>query len=201
MSSAKTFDQETLRFYGKEAPVYAAAGPAGTSRHLLGFLELLKPGARILELGCGGGRDSAAMLAQGFDVDVTDAVPEIARKAEERIGRPVKPMRFDELHACEEYDAVWANASLLHVPREGLTGILSLIYDALKPGGYHFASYKGGGTEGRDRFGRYFNYLSREQVMAAYVAAAAWQIVSIIEYEGGGYEGGSGPWVAVTLKE
>lgn len=58
----RAFDPVTLAFYADEAPVYAASSPGGTSRHLAGFLAQLPPGARILELGCGGGRDAAAML-------------------------------------------------------------------------------------------------------------------------------------------
>ena len=89
-------------------------GPAGTASP---FLNLLPPQARILELGCGGGRDAAVMIAAGFDVDPTDGTPEIVRIAEERLGRPVRVVHFDKLDALETYDAVWANASLLHVPR------------------------------------------------------------------------------------
>ena len=47
------------------------------------------------------------MIAARFDVDSTDGTPEIARKAEERLGRRVRVMRFDELDALEVYDAVW----------------------------------------------------------------------------------------------
>ena len=196
------FDETTLRFYAKEAPVYAASGPGGTSRHLSAFLDRLEPGARILELGCGGGRDSEAMIARGFDVDPTDGVPEIAAQAEQRIGRPVRTMRFDELKAEESYDAVWAHASLLHVPRSDLPAILERIYRALKPGGFHFANYKGGGTEGRDGFSRYFNYLSREQLVEVYSAAAPWSFLEISEYQGGGYQDRQlGPWIAVTVQK
>jgi SAM-dependent methyltransferase len=92
------------------------------------------------------------MIAAGFDVDPTDGTPEIARKAEERLGRRVRVMCFDELDALEVYDAIWASASLLHVLRSSLPQILALIFKALKPGGLHFASYKGGDAEGRDRF-------------------------------------------------
>jgi hypothetical protein len=85
------------------------------------------------------------MIAAGFDVDPTDGTPEIARKAEERLGRCVRVMRFDELDAREVYDAIWASASLLHVPRSSLPEILAFVFEALKPRGLHFASYKGRG--------------------------------------------------------
>ena len=70
----------------------------------------------------------------------------MAAKAEARLGRPVKVMRFDELSEVETYDAVWANASLLHVPRGALGDVLALVFAALKPNGLHFASYKAGGV-------------------------------------------------------
>ena len=193
-------DATTLRFYADEAPVYAASGPGSVSRWLRDFLALLPPGARILELGCGGGRDAEAMIAAGFDVDPTDGTPEIARKAEERLRSPVRVLRFDELDASSAYDAVWASASLLHVPRDALPHVLGLVSKALKPGGIHFASYKGGGKEGRDRFGRYFNYLSLQDVEDAYGQSASWEVLSVTEYVGGGYDGKEGPWVAITVR-
>ena len=110
-------DKTTLRFYAEKAEIYVASGPHGASLHLPDFLKKLRPGARILELGCGSGRDAEAMIKAGFDVEPTDGTPEIALKAEERLARKVRVMRFVELDSNEEYDAVWANASLLHVPR------------------------------------------------------------------------------------
>lgn len=196
-----TFDPETLRFYSNEAPVYSASGPQGASRHLASFLDLLEPGARILELCCGGGRDAEAMIRRGFAVDPTDGTPEIARKAAERLERPVRVMRFDELHERDRYDAVWAHASLLHVPRVALTSVLQSIYRALRPGGFHFASFKSGDGEGRDRFGRYFNYLDKPALLGIYQAAAPWEIVAIDEYMGGGYEGSETPWIALTVRK
>jgi SAM-dependent methyltransferase len=195
------FDPETLAFYAAEAPVYTASGKDGSFKHLEPFLALLLPGASILELGCGGGYDAAFMLARGFDVDATDGVPEMAAKATARIGRPVGTMRFDELCAVARYDAVVAAASLLHVPRSGLPGILARIHRALTPGGWHIASYKGGGAEGRDRFGRYFNYLTRDEAEVAYRTAGDWAVLDIEEGLGGGYDGVQGPWLKVVARK
>ncbi|HEV7277976.1 MAG TPA: class I SAM-dependent methyltransferase [Devosiaceae bacterium] len=193
-------DPATLRFYSEEAEVYVAGGPGGVSRRLVGFLEMLQPGARILELGCGGGRDAEAMIAAGFEVDPTDGSAAIARKAEARLGRTVRVMQFAELDAVASYDAVWANASLLHVPREALPAILALVFRALKPGGLHFGSYKGGGIEGRDAYGRYFNYLSQAELVGMYERSAPWQVVDVAEFVGGGYDGLQGPWIAITAR-
>lgn len=194
------FDARTLSFYDVQAETYVASGPGGTSRFLSSFLDRLDPGAHILELGCGGGTDASAMRASGFAVTPTDGSPSIAAKAEALLGMPVKVMRFDELAEDQAFDAVWANASLLHVWRQDLSGILNRVWRALRPGGLFFASYKGGGVEGRDSHGRYFNYLSRDQALGAYAASGRWQIADVTEYIGGGFEGASGPWIAVTAQ-
>ncbi len=196
-----TYDPATLAFYAKEAPIYSASGPKGTARHLSAFLEKLSPGARILELGCGGGKDAAFMLELQFDVTPTDGTPEIAAEAEAYLGRPVRVLRFDQLDAREEFDAVVASASLLHVPRAGLPQILERIHCALKPGGWHIATYKGGGIEGRDRFDRYFNYLSADELRQAYGSAGNWSDIEIVTGMGGGYDGQQGPWHAITVRK
>lgn len=195
------FDPATLAFYAAEAPVYTASGKDGSFRHLESFLATLPAGARILELGCGGGYDAAFMMARGFEVDATDGVAEMAAKAAARIGRPARTMRFDELEAIGQYDAIVAAASLLHVPRPALAGIIARIHRAMKPGGRHLASYKGGGTEGRDRFGRYFNYLAAEEADAVYRTAAPWHLLHIEEGLGGGYDGVQGPWLRIVAQK
>lgn len=201
MAGEFPFDPATLEFYAKEAPTYVASGAGGRSAHLETFLARLDRGASILELGCGGGRDSEAMIAAGFNVHPTDGVPEIAAKAERRLQRPVRVMRFDQIDATEGYDAVWANASLLHVPRAALPTVLAAIARTLKPGGWHFANFKAGGVEGRDRFGRYFSYLDLDELKSVYTESASWHIHDACAYEGGGYEGGRGPWVAITVQK
>lgn len=195
------FDPATLAFYASEAPDYAASGPGGIGRHLDPFLERLAPGALVLELGCGSGRDAAHMEALGFRVEPTDGVPEMAAQAETRLGRPVRVMRFDELDAVERYDGVVAAYSLLHVPRAGLIGVLARVWRALKPGGWHVATYKTAGGEGRDRLGRYYNYPSEAELRGFYAEAGAWSVVETETGEGRGYEGGESRFVIITLRK
>ena len=168
-------DEETLRFYRRNAEAYAGWAKAPSTR-LNGFLALLPPGGSILELGCGAGNHSAVMLAAGFKVRATDGSPEMAEIASRRLGQTVDAMRFDELDEHEAYDGVWASACLLHVPRDELTGILKHIRHALKGEGTFYASFKiGEGNDGRDSLGRYYNYPSPEWLEAAYAAAGPWQ--------------------------
>jgi SAM-dependent methyltransferase len=195
------FDSATLAFYEKEAPVYTSSRPDGVARHIPDFLDLLPEGASILELGCGGGRDAEYMIERGFIVDPTDGVYSMAAMASERLGNIVRVLRFDELDTVEQYDAVVATASLLHVPREGLINILNRIWRALKPSGLHVASYKGGGIEGRDEHGRYHNYPDKLGLKDFYEQSGDWTDIDIKEYTGGGYFGKQGPWLKIIARK
>ncbi len=197
-----TFDVKTLNYYSLEAQRYLASRPDNVSRHLHSFLERLEPGARILELGCGAGRDAGAMIAAGFHVDPTDGVAEIAAIAAERLHRDVRVMRFDELDADETYDAVWANASLHHVLRDQLPSVLQSVFRALKPGGIHFANFKRGTSDTRDAKDRHYSHLTLQSLRELYASSADWEVVSSLEYEGGGsYEGSNAAWVAITVRK
>lgn len=193
-------DDETLRFYAENAAIYAGRARRLPEERLEGFLALLPAGGSILELGTGGGQDALAMLAQGFDVTPTDASPELAVEAERRIGRPVAIMRFNELEAEAAYDGVWASACLLHAPAEELTDDLRRIHRALKRGGHFLASFKAGSGPGYDSLGRYYNYPSREELLANYRDAAVWAALAIEEVDGDGYDGRPTRWLWVTAR-
>ncbi len=190
----------TTSFYDDNAETYAARDRKPPTARLDAFLAALPEKARILELGCGGGQDCAYMLSKGFDVTPTDGSAELARQAEKLIGRPVKIMRFEELSAHEEFNGVWAEASLLHVPRADLPGILTLIRSALKQDGVFHASFKAGTAEGHDSFGRYYNYPSMEWLQTLF-DAGGWRDISINEVDGGGYDGKPTRWLHLATRK
>jgi SAM-dependent methyltransferase len=181
-------DDATLQFYRRNAEAYAKREISSRHARLTKFLALLPPGAAILELGCGAGGDSAEMLARGYDVAPTDGSPEMADVASRRLGRPVQTLLFHELDAIEAYDGVWANACLLHVPRDQLANVLALIRRALKPGGAFYASYKSGDGDGRDTLDRYYNYPTEEWLRATYAQSGAWSDLSIETGEVRGFD-------------
>jgi SAM-dependent methyltransferase len=181
-------DDATLQFYRRNAEAYAKREITSRHARLTKFLALLPPGAAILELGCGAGGDSAEMLARGYDVTPTDGSPEMADVASRRLGRPVKTLLFHDLDAVEAYDGVWANACLLHVPRDQLANVLALIHRALKPGGAFYASYKSGNGDGRDTLDRYYNYPTEDWLRATYGQSGAWRDLSIETGEVRGFD-------------
>jgi SAM-dependent methyltransferase len=152
------------------------------------FLTKLRPGGAILELGCGSGKHSVEMIAAGFAVRPTDGSPEMAAEASRRLGRPVETLRFDELDEHDRYDAVWASACLLHVPKADLGSVLARIWRALKTDGLFYASFKEGKTDGRDALGRYYNYPSEEWLKECYRAVGCWDLRSFERSEVTGFD-------------
>lgn len=190
-------DAATLDFYAAEAQAYAGRSREAGHARIAAFAAALPDGARVLELGCGGGHDSVELLARGLDLVPTDGSPELAEQASARLGIPVPVLLFDNLDARDAFDGVWANACLLHVPRSALPGIIEHIHAALKPDGVFYASFKAGTEEGRDRFGRYYNYPSSDWLKEAY-GESRWQSLDLVEDLGGGYDGEPTRWLHAT---
>ena len=72
------------------------------------FTAYLPKKARILDAGCGSGRDSKAFLDAGFDVVSFDASNEMCKRASELTGREVVNMRFEDMSFADEFDGIWA---------------------------------------------------------------------------------------------
>ena len=125
------------------------------------FLTTLPPGAYILDFGCGSGRDTKYFLEHGYKVDAIDGSLELCKLASAHTGIKVRQMLFQELQERERYDGIWACASILHVAKNELPDILQRMYNALKPNGIIYASFKYGGFEGV-RNGRYFSDFTEE---------------------------------------
>jgi SAM-dependent methyltransferase len=190
----------TSSFYTANAAVYAARDRNLPRKRLDAFLDALPAGAAILELGCGGGQDAAYMLSSGFDVTPTDGSPELAKEAEKHIGKPVRVMCFETLDSSDAFDGVWAEASLLHVPRSTLPDVLDRIFQALKTDGIFHASFKAGKAEGHDKFGRYYNYPSATW-LEAMLSAGGWKTIVTTEADGGGFDGEPTKWLHVKAQK
>lgn len=196
--TGKTHDPKTLAFYDAEAEAYAARGNrTDASDPLHAFLARLAPGAHVLDLGSGDGRHSLAMMEAGFEITALDASAGLAAIASRRLGKQVRIARYDEIEDETTFDAIWAHASLLHVPRGAIIGILARLHRALKPGGRLFASFKAGSGEGRDTLDRYYNYPSTDELSSWLTASAPWSDVEIEEQKGGGYDRKPTDWLFV----
>ncbi len=127
------------------------------------FLKYIPDGGRILDAGCGSGRDSKVFLMRGYSVVAIDASREMCKKASELLGQEVWQMKFEEMSFDDEFDGAWACASLLHVPGEAMEDVLRRIRKGLQQGGFFYASFKYG--EGETKKGeRFFTNYTEESV-------------------------------------
>lgn len=140
------------------------------------------------------------MLSKGFYVASTDGSPAIAKQAASLLKRPVAVLRFEDLDEDEAFDGVWAEASLLHVPRANLPDVLERVRGALRPGGTFHATFKAGEAEGHDSLGRYYNYPSAE-LLSEMLSNGGWHNIVISEGDGTGYDGKPTRWLAVRTQK
>lgn len=158
--------RETIGFYDASAASYAA-DTAGVEFGALQreFAQRLPEGGRVLDLGCGSGRDSLAFLKAGFEVDAVDGNARMAEAAGGLTGLPVVHALFSDCKPKGPYDGIWACSSLLHVPASGLADIISKYARALAPGGTFYLSFKLGAHDGM-RGGRWFTDLDEPTLRA-----------------------------------
>ncbi|WP_226686029.1 class I SAM-dependent methyltransferase [Stutzerimonas stutzeri] len=175
MNDTETAAQRTLDYYRLNAEAFRA----GTLDHdvsqnidaLLRHIQA-EPPLRILDLGCGPGRDLQTLKARGhvaIGLDGTEAFVEMARADS---GCEVWHQDLLQLELPgEAFDGLFANAVLFHVPSVELPRVLRELRDSLKPGGVLFCSNpRGQDQEGWSggRYGVWYAWPTwREHVLAA----------------------------------
>lgn len=123
------------------------------------FIGLLPPKARILDIGCGSGRDAKLFTENGVSVlgmDFSQSLINIAK-----INAPLaefKEMDIETaLFPASSFDGAWAAISLSHIPKKILPSVLKNIHSLLKPEGHFYLSIKKGCGEGLEEDLRYGN--------------------------------------------
>ena len=139
----------TLEYYDENAEKYVKESFALTARDNQDmFLSFVKRGGHILDFGCGSGRDTAFFLMKGFTVQPTDGCESICKLASEYLKMPVKVLEFNELDEEDEYDAVYASASIMHLEHDKLMELYPKSIRALKKDGILYASFEYGEEDG-----------------------------------------------------
>jgi len=133
------------------------------------FLEYIPADGKILDAGCGSGRDAKYFLDHGYKVEAFDSSPALAALATAHIAQDVDILRFQDLDCERKYHGIWACASLLHVPTNNMRDVFLRLFRALKAGGVLYASFKYGQGE-RNQIGRHFTDMN-EDALASLLAS------------------------------
>jgi SAM-dependent methyltransferase len=182
MASSKPMSTElrqisalTLAHYNQRAEVFRE----GTRDHdvsqniaaLLNHIEA-DPPFKILDFGCGPGRDLKTFTRLGHIAIGLDGAARFAEMARLESGCEVWQQDFFALDLPDNcFDGVFANAALFHVPSQELPRILTQLHATLRPGGVMFSSNPRGRNEEGWNAGRYGAYhdleVWRERMTAA----------------------------------
>ena len=157
----------TLDYYNKNSEEYFNSTlNVDMTNTYKAFLKLLPKGGKILDLGCGSGRDSMNFMKLGYEVTSVDGAKKLAKKASVLLGNEVIVSTFEELELKEKFHGIWACASLLHIKREDLKIVLNNLYNNLDDNGVFYMSFKYGEKEYVDDKNRYFNCFTDESIIS-----------------------------------
>ena len=162
----------TLAYYTQHAQEYAARTNAiDHSPVYARFEPLLPAGAVILDLGCGGGRDTRHFASAGHRVIAMDPCPALLDEARRRTPPEVGDRICYVVGAApglpfanSTVSAIWASASLLHLPRPTMPETLAECRRIMLPGGILSVSVKQGTGEGLED-GRRVTYWDADELV------------------------------------
>ena len=198
MTDRVTLDVYDLRA-GEYAKVTASEGPDETLRV---FMAGLPAGGRVLDLGCGPGASARWMAEAGLQVEAWDASEGMVRLAQAQSGVVARLASFDDLagEANGRFDAVWANFSLLHAPRDAMPGHLAALCRALKPGGLLHVGLKEGEGSRRDTLGRFYTYWTVPE-LTALLEDLGMTVFDLRQGADKGLDGAVAPWFTLTARK
>ena len=125
------------------------------------FESYLKLQDKILDVGFGSGRDSLYFVNKGYEVISIDPIKEFCDNAKDIGLSSVYQLSIEDIYYVNEFDGIWACASLLHLKSNKLVDVFNKCYKALKDKGVMYVSFKFGDFEGIID-DRYFTYLTEE---------------------------------------
>ncbi len=153
------------------------------------LVSLLKPGAHVLDAGCGGGRTSKYLVGKGLvvtGIDLSEKMVEIAEREVPGAAFSVRDVR--EIGLVEGvFDAILLQAVLLHLPKRETAEVLRASAEKVPAGGYICISVKRLKADGPEEeikqggeygypYERFFSYYSLEECRA-FFTEMGWAVV------------------------
>ena len=195
-SSSESQQAKTLAYYEENARTYFRdTHDTDLSLIYRSFLSDVAKGGRILDAGSGSGRDTAAFVRRGYVVDAFDLSPALCELSTEFTGIQARVCRFQDVDEKEEFDGIWACASLVHVPEKELGEVIGRLVRALKTEGVLYMSFKYGASERVAEDGRFFVDMTEERLCAVLQEVRKLKVQRVWRTLGEGKFEGRGEWL------
>lgn len=139
-------EEITVRSYNNGADAWAHQHSDNYWAKEFKTFKKLLPMGKILEIGCGGGRDAKILISMKYDYVGTDVAKnfiEVARKTAPE-GKFLFRSVYDLDFKNGFFDGFWASAVFLHIPKTQIDKTLQELRRVIKPGGVGFISVKQG---------------------------------------------------------
>ena len=113
------------------------------------FVKYLKPGSKVLDIGCGPGRDTKELSSRGFNVTGVDFSEEMLKIAKTHFsGGNFMQMDMLDLKFPDNYfDGIWAMASFLNIKKKDSLSTLKGFFRVLNEDGILAMAVKKGDGE------------------------------------------------------
>jgi len=189
----------TIDYYKKNAEDLARRYESAGVKELQTLLKsCFVPGAKLLEMGCGSGRDAAFMLANGFDITAVDGASEMVESAVRY--HPELAGRVHTIHLPKElsegfgsFDGLFSIATLMHLTRQAIDEVFKKAGALLGKKGRFFFSVPSRrddvNTGEFDEKGRRFTAMSVEEWISVSQSAGFEVVKTSITRDGLGREG------------
>ena len=137
-TTSRTYDRVAAEYHGRRLD------RSVINQYMDLLCALRPPKALILDLGCGPGFDSAEFRRRGHRAIGTDLSSGMLDFARRQYPGPYIRSDMRQLPFAASFDAVWASASMLHLPPEDFPLALNECFRVLKNDGYLALSLKEG---------------------------------------------------------
>ncbi len=165
--------RQTAQTYDQIASAYSATRVAHFWVNEFDFFKHTIDGKKVIDMGCGEGRDALVFIDDGFDytgIDISGGMLKIAK--DRVVGGKFQQMDYSETNfLAGEFDGFWAAASFIHTPKKDISGVLQEAKRITKTYGIGFISMKEKVDRDEemvveDKYGgisRYFSFYSADE--------------------------------------
>ncbi|MBN2794532.1 MAG: class I SAM-dependent methyltransferase, partial [Clostridia bacterium] len=162
--STRRDEMNSIPYYNKNSDNYINQTFSMDIQHLYdSFIPYMKPSGKLLDLGCGSGRDSNYFSKMGYEVVSVDGSWKMVEHCKNILTNEVILSTFEAYVPQSEFDGIWASASLLHVKKEHVKEIMVKYIRYLKVNGVFYCSFKSDQVDFEED-GRFFTCFTLEEM-------------------------------------